>query len=77
MKGTSAEMLAPYRTALAIREDLARDYPAVTTYGRELARTHKRIGRMLSDTGPPDDATASYRRAQTIMEELAREPRRH
>jgi tetratricopeptide (TPR) repeat protein len=57
------ESLAPYREALAIRQQLARGNPAVTSYQEDLARVEFEYGRLLERVGQRPDALERYRQA--------------
>jgi serine/threonine-protein kinase len=57
------EALSSYREALAIRQRLAQENPAVTEYQEELARIDFDIGSLDDRRGKPDEATELYRQA--------------
>ena len=60
-----------YRTALAIRQKLADDNPAVSEFRNALAASHNNLGIVLWQTGRPKEAEAEYRTALAIREKLA------
>jgi serine/threonine-protein kinase len=60
-----------YRTALALREKLATDFPAVPEYCRDLATSHYNLGTLLNDKGQVDEAIACYRQALALDPEYA------
>ena len=69
--GQPAEALESYRRALAIRQKLADDNPAVTEFRSRLANSHNNIGWLQSQTGQPAEALESYRLALAIQQKLA------
>ena len=68
-----SEAEAEYRKAIALRQKLADDYPAVTEFRSDLARSHNNLGVLLSDTGKPAEAEAEYRKAIALDQKLADE----
>ena len=66
-----SEAEAEYRKAIALRQKLADDYPAVTEFRSDLASSHNNLGMLLSDTGRPSEAEAEYRKAIALMQKLA------
>ena len=73
--GRPTEAEAEYRQALAIREKLAAENPAVTEFRSALADCHNNLGCLLSQTGKPAEAEAEYREALAIQEKLAEDDR--
>ena len=69
--GKPAEAEAEFRKALAIRQKLADDNPAVTDFRSRLADSHINLGILLSETGKPAEAEAEYRKALAIRQKLA------
>ena len=69
--GKPAEAEAEYRKALAIRQKLADDNPAVTEFRSRLADSHNNLGVLLRETGKPAEAEAEYRKALAIQQKLA------
>ena len=68
-----AEAEGQYREALAIREKLAADFPAVTDYRKDLAGSHHNLGLLLAGLGKGPEAEQQYRKALAIKEKLAAE----
>ena len=60
-----------YRQAVAIREKLAADFPAVPKYRQELASSHNNLGHLLAGLGKGPEAEQSHRQAVAIGESLA------
>ena len=56
---------------MAIRQRLVRDYPSVTEYQSDLAKSHNQIGNLLTDTGQPTEALKWFRRSLELRERLA------
>jgi tetratricopeptide (TPR) repeat protein len=68
----SAEALAAYEKALAIRQELADAHPAITDFQNDLALTRTNIGILLMRTGKWGEALAAYRKALTVRQELVK-----
>jgi tetratricopeptide (TPR) repeat protein len=62
---------AAYRDALALRKQLAADFPTRPDYRQELAGSHHNLGVLLYQTGRPKEAEAAYRDALTLQKQLA------
>jgi tetratricopeptide (TPR) repeat protein len=71
--GRREEAGAKYEQALAIREKLAHDFPAVAGYRRELSRSHNSLGVALVDLGRRMEAENHYRQALVIQDRLVDE----
>jgi serine/threonine-protein kinase len=71
--GSIPDAIHSHEQALAIRERLARQYPPVTDFQRDLALSHNSLGVLQHNTGRASDALASYQQALAIRERLARE----
>jgi hypothetical protein len=56
--GKPSEAEAKLRTALAIRQKLADDNPAVTEFRSQLALSHNNLGSVLARKGKPLEAEA-------------------
>ena len=69
--GKATESEAEFRKALAIRQKLADDDPAVTEFRRLLAQTHKNLGILLEEEGNLPEAEAEHQKALTIRQKLA------
>ncbi len=69
--GKPAEAEAECRKALAIRQKLADDNPAVTEFRTRLAHSHYNLGDLLSKTGKPAEAEAEFRKAMALHQKLA------
>jgi tetratricopeptide (TPR) repeat protein len=69
--GQRAEAEAEYRKALALKEKLAADFPAVPVHRRDLAVTHNNLGALLRNQGKRAEAEAEYRGALALYERLA------
>jgi eukaryotic-like serine/threonine-protein kinase len=69
--GSVPDAIRSHAEALAIREQLARDHPAVVEYQSDLAMSHVEIGYLLGATGHGSEALESYRKALAIRERLA------
>jgi tetratricopeptide (TPR) repeat protein/tRNA A-37 threonylcarbamoyl transferase component Bud32 len=59
------------RDALAIQQKLVADFPAVPHYRARLTDCHRILGRILLDTGRPQEAEQSFRDALAIQKKLA------
>ena len=70
-EGKLSEAEAGARPALAIRQKLADDNPAVTSFRSDLAASHNNLGILLADTGRPAEAEAEYRKSLAIRQKLA------
>jgi tetratricopeptide (TPR) repeat protein len=70
-RGQPTEAEATCRQALAVREQLAADYPAVPQYRQDLAHSHNNLGGLLRDLGQRAEAEAAFRRALSLQEQLA------
>ena len=68
--GKPAEAMHSYRRALAIRQKLADDNPAVTDFQEGLVISLGNIGSVLSDLGRSAEALDSYGRALAIEQKL-------
>ncbi len=75
--GRLKEAEAEYRTALAIREKLADDNPAVSEFRKQLQASHFNLANLLRQTGRLKEAEDLFRSA-LAMERGARpgQPRR-
>ena len=62
---------AEYRKALAIRQKLADDNPAITELHTQLARNHNGLGWLLGNTGKTSEAVTEHRKALAIQQKLA------
>jgi serine/threonine protein kinase/tetratricopeptide (TPR) repeat protein len=71
--GEQDAALAGYRQVLALREQLAGEFPAVPQYRQELATSHNNLGRLLHHMGQRANAEAAYRQALALREQLAGE----
>ena len=69
--GKPSEAEAEYRKALAIRQKLADDNPAVTEFRSSLAASHNNLGMRAVGSGKPSEAEAEYRTALAIQQKLA------
>ena len=69
--GKAAEAEAEYRKALAIRQKLADDNPAVTEFRNALADCHSNLGSILPQTGKPAAAESEHQKALAIRRKLA------
>ncbi len=68
--GKRPEADEQHRKALAVREKLVADFPAVPVYRRELAQSHNNLGLLLAELGKGPEAEEHVRRAQAIQEKL-------
>ena len=68
-----AESDVEYRAALALRQELADDNPAVVDFRRNVAESHLNLGQLLAKSGKPADAERECREAIAILEKLAAE----
>ena len=62
--GSIGDALERCAEAVAILDALARDYPTITRFQNDLARSHNKLGVFLNQTGHQSDALESYRRAE-------------
>jgi tetratricopeptide (TPR) repeat protein len=69
--GQRSEAEAAHRRALALREKLAVDFPAVPSYRGDLAGSYSHLGVLLHDLGRRTEAETAYRHALAIEEKLA------
>jgi serine/threonine-protein kinase len=69
--GKSAEALASFERALAIRQKLADAHPDVTQFWSDLGTGYHNIGYLLETTGKPTEALNLYERALVIRQKLA------
>jgi tetratricopeptide (TPR) repeat protein len=69
--GRPKEAEEAYREALAIRKQLAAEFPNRPDYRHELARNHNNLGNLLSAIGRPKEAEEAYREALAIRKQLA------
>ena len=69
--GKSSEAEAEFRKALAIRQKLADDNPAVTEFRNALADCHSNLGCILPQTGKPAAAESEHQKALAIRQKLA------
>jgi tetratricopeptide (TPR) repeat protein len=60
-----------HREALAIRQQLAADFPTRPDFRQELATSHNKLGVLLCDTGRLAEAEAAYREALALRQQLA------
>jgi serine/threonine-protein kinase len=65
------DALTAYREALAVREKLARDFPTIPQYQRDLAVCQSWIAGVLGDTGRIEEAKAFHEAAISTQERLA------
>jgi tetratricopeptide (TPR) repeat protein len=70
-RGETAE--AMYRDALATRNSLVTDFPAVPDYRRGLADSHNNLGNLFQQIGKAKEAEAAYRSNLAITQALAAE----
>jgi tetratricopeptide (TPR) repeat protein len=59
-----------YREALALDNDLAKDFPDQLDFRSDLAASYANLGNLLRDTGRPKDAEAAYRDALKLHQQL-------
>jgi tetratricopeptide (TPR) repeat protein len=69
--GNRPEAEEQFRKALAIREKLAADFPAVPVYRLHLAGSHSNLGTLLREVGKRPEAEEQFRKALAIQEKLA------
>jgi tetratricopeptide (TPR) repeat protein len=69
--GKRSEAEAESRKALAIRQKLADEHPAVTEFRDHLAGSHYYLGWVFHQTGKATEAEAEYRKALAIRQKLA------
>ena len=69
--GELQEAEAAFRDALALRKQLAADFPTRPDFRQELARTYGNLGLLLRDTGRLQEAEAAYREALKLQQQLA------
>jgi tetratricopeptide (TPR) repeat protein len=62
---------AAYGEALALRKQLAADFPSRPEFRQELARSHNNLGNLLSATGRLKEAEAAYGEALALRKQLA------
>src|SRR5207249_3605870 len=60
-----------HRAALALRAQMAADFPAVPEHRCDLARSHNNLGLLLGGQGRWAEAEAAYRHALSVWERLA------
>src|SRR5262249_4506357 len=65
------EAMEPYRTAIALYEQLARDHPENVEYHRRLAMSYGAQGLLLGSLDRVEEAMASHRRALEIRRAIA------
>jgi serine/threonine-protein kinase len=68
--GELKEAEAAYLQALALRTQLAEDFPTNPKFPRELAISQGNLGVLLSDTSRPKEAEAAYAQALAIRKQL-------
>jgi tetratricopeptide (TPR) repeat protein len=68
-----SEAEAECRKAIALRQKLADDYPAVTEFRSDLAGSLNNLGWLLSEAGKPTEAEAELRKAIALLQKLADE----
>src|SRR5262249_47338822 len=61
---------AAHRAALALRTELATDFPAVPEYRQEVAGSHNNLGVLLREQGRPVEATAAHRTALALEQKM-------
>ncbi len=71
--GDGQDALRSYLESLAIREQLASDYPSVTQIQSDLARTYHNTGYQQRMQGRPAEALTSFEKALAIRERLVGE----
>jgi len=71
--GASADAEAGYNRAIALYEQLAKEFPAEVEYRAELARCHFDLGYLWIEQGKRPEAEAAYRRAIDWHEKVAAE----
>jgi serine/threonine protein kinase len=59
--------------ALALQERLVAEYPSVTDYRYDWFRSHKTLGRLMTDADRTEEAETVFRQAATIAETLIAE----
>jgi serine/threonine protein kinase/tetratricopeptide (TPR) repeat protein len=68
--GELQEARAAYTEALALRQQLAADFPAEPDYRKDLASTHNNLGILLARLGERGEAVTAYRQALALREQL-------
>jgi serine/threonine-protein kinase len=71
--GDKAAALAIHQKALAARQELVDENPAVAEFRSNLADSHNELGVLFEETGKPAEAEAEYRKALAIKRKLADE----
>jgi serine/threonine-protein kinase len=71
--GAHDEAGEAFRKAIALREVLVRDQPALMQHRRDLASSYSESGRHLCTTGRSAEGLGAYRRAIGLWEQLARD----
>ena len=69
--GRLKEAEAAYADALALRKQLAADFPTRPEFRQELAASHNNLGILLKDTGRLKEAEAAYADALALQKQLA------
>ncbi|HLN27876.1 MAG TPA: serine/threonine-protein kinase, partial [Gemmataceae bacterium] len=69
--GQAADAETANRDALAIRKQLAADFPTVVPYRKDLATSYNNLGALLVATGRAREAETAYRDAVGIQKQLA------
>jgi tetratricopeptide (TPR) repeat protein len=69
--GRRDEAEAAFRTALAVHEKLAADFPTEPEYRKLLAATRTNLGALLTHQGKRDEAETAFRAVPAIYEQLA------
>jgi serine/threonine-protein kinase len=69
--GELKEAETAFADALAIRKQLAADFPARPEFRRDLAASHNNLGKLLSDKGYLKEAQEAYAEALAIQKQLA------
>jgi serine/threonine-protein kinase len=67
------DAVAVHRRALAIREKLCRDFPAVPACRQDLASSYNNLGNLLKARGREEEAEGAYLKAVAIQEKLAKD----
>ena len=69
--GELKEAEAAWRDALALRKQLAADFPTRPEFRHNLAKSHNNLGVLLSNTGRLQEAEAVWRDALALQKQLA------
>ena len=65
------ESEAAYRRALALKENLTKDFPAVVEYRHDLAKSQRNLGLLLKDRRRPREAEETVRRQRSAIFDFA------